>query len=209
MTTHIQTIMRGIILGLSITAPIGPTNIEIIRRGTRYGWRAAVVFCLGVMIALILYLCLVGIGLTFLIQSSIFNIVLSIAGIVVLGFLSYSSIKDFFIGVDIDKGELSPSKQHFLPGIIMTISNPAILVLWTGIMGADLASSDYSAGNGLFLSAGILVGVALFFTAITLLIHFSRKILLKHVFKYISLVAGLILAFFCLRIIWQLILKVI
>jgi threonine/homoserine/homoserine lactone efflux protein len=182
MMTHMQTILRGIILGLSITAPIGPTNIEIIRRGTRYGWRAAVVFCLGVMIALILYLCLVGIGLTYLIQSPIFNVVLSIAGMIVLGFLSYASIKDFFTGVDFDKNEPSPRKQHFLPGIIMTISNPAVLVLWTGIMGADLASSDNSARNALCLSVGILVGVALFFTALTLLIHFSRKILLKHIF---------------------------
>jgi len=40
-----NTIIRGIILGLSITAPVGPTNIEVIRRGMRDGWKSAVTFC--------------------------------------------------------------------------------------------------------------------------------------------------------------------
>jgi arginine exporter protein ArgO len=56
-------IIRGIILGLSITAPIGSTNVEV------------------------------------------------------------------------------DSNVHFVPGIVLTISNPVILLLWTGIMGADLAAS--------------------------------------------------------------------
>jgi hypothetical protein len=31
-------IAQAVVLGLSITAPVGPTNIEVLRRGTREGW---------------------------------------------------------------------------------------------------------------------------------------------------------------------------
>ena len=69
-----STLLRGIILGLSITAPVGPTNIEVIRRGVRDGWRSAAAFCSGVMVALVIYLVLVVFGLSALAESEIFNI---------------------------------------------------------------------------------------------------------------------------------------
>ena len=53
-------VLNGILLGLSITAPIGPTNIEVIRRGLKEGWKSAFIFCIGVMVALIIYLIFVA-----------------------------------------------------------------------------------------------------------------------------------------------------
>lgn len=175
-------VVRGIILGLSITAPIGPTNIEIIRRGLREGWKSAFVFCLGVMLALILYLLLVVFGLSFLVDSAILNTLLTAFGVAVLVYLAYSSIKDFFTNRAIDVSGETGSSRNFVPGIVLTISNPAVLLLWTGIMGADLAASRSSFGEGLLLSLGILIGVLIFFTFLTLLIHYGRRFLRRRYF---------------------------
>ena len=193
------TILRGIILGLSITAPIGPTNIEIIRRGAWEGWRSARAFCLGVIVALVVYLLLVVLGLSFLTESELFNTLLTIMGVIVLAYLSYNSLKDFFSGKEIEFAEKKSGKGHFLPGIGLTISNPAILLLWTGIMGADLAASGASLGQGLMLSIGILIGVVIFFTILIFLIHHGRKFLRQRYIKYVSLVAGIVLMVFCVR----------
>lgn len=194
-----NTILRGILLGLSITAPVGPTNIEVIRRGTREGWRSARAFCLGVMVALVIYLLLVAFGLSFLTESELFNTLLTILGVIVLAYLSYNSLRDFFSDSEIELGAEESGKEHFLPGIVLTISNPAILLLWTGIMGTDLAASGSSLGQGLMLSLGILIGVAVFFTLLILLIHYGRKFLQHQYIKYVSLLAGIVLMVFCLR----------
>jgi threonine/homoserine/homoserine lactone efflux protein len=194
-----STILRGILLGLSITAPIGPTNIELIRRGTRDGLGASIAFWLGVMVALLIYLLLVVMGLSFLTESSTFNTLLTSFGIIVLAYLSYTSMKDFFTGKEINTESQTGSNKHFLPGIILTISNPAVLLLWTGIMGADLAASRASLDEGLLLCLGIMIGVALLFTALTILIHFSRKFLQHRYLKYVSLAAGIVLLFFCVK----------
>ena len=199
-----STIIRGIILGLSITAPIGPTNIEIIRRGMKQGWRSAAVFCLGVIVALIFYLVLVTFGLSFLTESVVFNTLMTSLGILVLAYLSYNSIRDFFVGTKIDLDEQASANKHFIPGIVLTISNPAILLLWTGIMGADLAASRASVAEGFLLSFGILIGVAVFFTVLTLLLHYGRKFLRQRYCKYVSLVAGVVLLFFCVRFAYDL-----
>jgi threonine/homoserine/homoserine lactone efflux protein len=194
-----NTILRGVILGLSITAPIGPTNIELIRRGTREGPRATMAFWLGVMVALVLYLLLVVLGLSFLTESRVFNTVLTFFGIIVLAYLSYNSIRDFFVDKEIDTEEQAGGNKHFVPGIVLTMSNPAVLLLWTGIMGADLAASRASVGQGLLLSLGIMIGVAVFFVVLTILIHYGRRFLRRRYVKYVSLVAGIVLLFFCVK----------
>jgi threonine/homoserine/homoserine lactone efflux protein len=196
-------ILRGIVLGLSITAPIGPTNVEVIRRGVKEGWRSAFVFCLGVMVALVLYLLLVVFGLSFLTESTVFNTLLTAFGVVVLAYLSYNSFRDF-TSEEIDVSGEVDSNVHFVPGIALTISNPAILLLWTGIMGADLAASRSSLGEGLSLSLGILIGVFLFFVCLTALIHYGRRFLQQRYFRYVSLVAGIVLLYFCARFAYSL-----
>jgi threonine/homoserine/homoserine lactone efflux protein len=199
-----NTIIRGIVLGLSITAPVGPTNVEVIRRGAREGWKSAATFCLGVIVALVLYLLLVVFGLSFLVESNVFNTLLVLFGVIVLAYLSYNSIKDFFSDKEMDLGEEASSNKHFVPGIVLTISNPAVLLLWTGIMGADLAGSGASLAEGLNLSVGILIGVAIFFTCLTILIHYGRKFLQQRYLKYVSLVAGIVQLFFCIRFAYDL-----
>ena len=194
-----DTILRGILLGLSITAPIGPTNVEIIRRGARGGWKSARAFCLGVIVVLVVYLLLVVLGLSFLTESKVFNMILTVLGVIVLAYLSYNSLRDFFSGKEIELGEDESGNQHFVPGVILTISNPAILLLWTGIMGADLAASGASLGQGLMLSTGILLGVFIFFTLLIFLIHFGRKFLQQRYIRYVSLLAGIVLMGFCVR----------
>jgi threonine/homoserine/homoserine lactone efflux protein len=184
---------------LSITAPIGPTNIELIRRGTNEGPRAAIAFWLGVMVALVLYLLLIVFGLSFLTDSRVFNILLTSFGVIVLAFLSYNSLKDFFLVRKIESDKQSSGNKHFVPGIVLTISNPAVLLLWTGIMGADLAASRASIDQGLLLSLGIMIGVALFFIALTIIIYYGRRLLQQRFLKYVSLLAGIVLLIFCIK----------
>lgn len=196
-------ILRGIILGLSITAPLGPTNVEVIRRGLKEGWKSAFIFCIGVMVALLLYLALVAFGLSFLAKSREFGIILSIFGVAVLCYLAYNAMRDFFNPKKLPLDGKAASRANFVPGIILTISNPAVLLLWTGIIGADL-SSQSSPEQGLLLSFGILVGVLAFFIFLTALIRGGRKFINQKNFRYISLAAGLVLLYFALSFGYQL-----
>jgi len=200
-----STLIRGIILGLSITAPIGPTNIEVIRRGTKDGWQAAIKFCLGALIILVLYLILVTFGFAFLTESAVFNTLLTFIGVLVLAYLSYNSLRDFFTAAEIDLGEPASGNQHFIQGVVLTISNPAILLLWTGIMGADMATGQASVSQGFLLSFGILIGVTLFFSLLIPMVHFGRTFLRQRYLKYVSLIAGIVLLFFCIKFLYDLI----
>jgi threonine/homoserine/homoserine lactone efflux protein len=138
-------------------------------------------------------------GLSYLTESALFNVSLTLAGVMVLAFLAYHSIKDFFSGSELDLSGDVRGKKNFVPGIALTISNPVVLLFWTGIVGADLSAGGASLAEGLVLSLGILSGVSLFFAFLTALIHYGRSFLRQRYFKYVSLVAGLVQLFFCVR----------
>lgn len=196
-----QTLIDGILLGFSIAAPVGPTSIEIVRRGSKYGWKSSLVFFLGALLALITYLIVAVLGVSFLLQPGMSTMLL-FAGTIVLFYLAYDAFMDF-MGKSMLFTADSQNGQNFIPGFVLTISNPAVLAIWTGIMGAELASSG-SIESGTWLSLGILVGVCAFFLSLIALVHKCKDCTNRKNFKYISLIAGLLLLYFALRFLYQL-----
>jgi len=189
-------ILQGFLLGLSISLPVGPTNIEVLRRGLKEGWKSASLFVLGNLVALVFYLLLIIFGLSFLTQSKFFNILISFFGIIVLFYLSYSAIKDFFSKKEFKFDTKVESKKNFLPGVVLTIANPVVLLFWTGILSSSFNNKQQSLFDGLLLSLGIILGDIIFFIFYIFLIHKGRKFLNKNTFRYFSLIAGLILIYF-------------
>jgi threonine/homoserine/homoserine lactone efflux protein len=201
-----QSFAEGVILGLSVAAPVGPTNIELIRRGLKGGFSSCIFFSIGVDIALVVYLVAVFAGLTFLTQVKALNFLLSVFGVVVLLFLGYSGIKDFS---NRDALDLTPGAEdrHLLSGVMLTISNPAVLLFWSGIIGANVATRDLSGEGRLLISAGILLGVSAWLFFLSLLVHGGRRFITPRIFGYVSAIAGVILIGFGLTFGYRLVLQ--
>lgn len=187
-----QSLLEGVILGLSVAAPIGPNNIEMIRRGLKAGFWPCILFAIGVDIALVAYLVAIFAGLSFLTEIEAVNILLSVFGIIVLIFLGYSGIKDFVNrdSLDLEAGE---GDRHLVSGVLLTISNPAVLLFWSGIIGANIAMRDFGFESSVLISTGILLGVSVWLVFLSTLIRGGRRFITPRVFGYISAIAGLIL----------------
>ncbi len=186
-------ILEGIVLGLSVAAPIGPTNIEMIRRGLKGGFWCCVLFAAGVELALVAYLAAIFGGLSFLTEVELFNVILSAFGILVLFYMGYVNIKDAFEQHNLNIDAREQDDRHFISGILLTITNPAVLLFWSGIIGANVAARDFSLQNSLMISGGILIGVTIWFLALSALLHGGRRYITPRVFGYISAIAGLVL----------------
>ena len=120
-------------------------------------------------------------------------------------YLAAGGLGDFFRKKELDiSGDTENSRKHLLPGIVLTISNPAVLLLWTGIMGANIAATEGAVHESVFLIGGILIGVTVFFISLNVLIHFGRRLINGRNFKYISLGASLILFYFVFKFGYQL-----
>jgi L-lysine exporter family protein LysE/ArgO len=200
-------ILEGIVLGLSVAAPIGPTNIEMIRRGLKGGFWSCVLFAAGVEVALVAYLVAIFGGLSFLTEVELFNIILSAFGILVLFYMGYVNIKDAFERHSLNTDTKGQDDKHFVSGILLTITNPAVLLFWSGIIGANVAARDFSLHNTLMISGGILIGVTIWFLALSALLHGGRRYITPRVFGYISAIAGLVLIGFGLSFGYRIVLR--
>jgi len=155
---------------LTLAAPIGPVNVEIIKRGLNAGFRQAFLTGTGAMCADATYLTLIFFGLTAFLKNAFIAGFLGITGSFILIYLGAMSIREYF------KKESAPAvgvrrvfKYSFVAGYALAISSPMTIVWWTGVFGALMASqgpvkTSFSAFFVLpvdftgLLSVGILAG---------------------------------------------------
>lgn len=150
--------LRGLIIGLSIAAPVGPIGVLCIRRSLAEGARAGFVSGLGAATADAVYGCVAGFGLT------------SVSGLLVRWqswlalwgglFLCYLGVRSFLARPQ----PAAPGAGGLLAGyastVALTLSNPATILSFAAVFaGFGLgAYSDYRSASILVL--GVFAGSA-------------------------------------------------
>ncbi len=197
-------LLRNILLGISLAAPIGPSGLAVIQTGLRYGFLRAFITGLGVTMADTTYLLLVYFGLSRLIDILLVKVLIWLLGAVVLIYLGVQSIRGAFRSVDLDKAVLPPARNPLLAGYLVNISNPIAIVWWLGVFGSLLGVSteDTTRLSALLGSSSILVGILIWHTSVSLLTHWGKRILNDRLVSIISSLAGLALVVFGLRFAW-------
>lgn len=193
------TLLQNILLGLTLAAPIGPVNVEIIKRGLNAGFRQAFLTGTGAMCADATYLTLIFFGLTAFLKNTSIAGFLGITGSFILIYLGAMSIREYF------KKESAPAvgvrrvfKYSFVAGYALAISSPMTIVWWTGVFGALMASQGPVKTNfSAFLSClSILLGCFLWVFSLAVALHWGKKIINEQITRLISMIAGLFLVGF-------------
>lgn len=163
ITNVFNTLIQGFLFGIALNAPMGLTNIEVIRRGIREGWKASTLFVLGNMTVFAIYTVLIMLGFSFLSSSKLFNLLLLFFGVLVLFYLAYDAFSDFIKGKDFDLAPNKIEKNNYTSGILLSFGNPALFIILMGLLGADLSANQISIGRGFLLSLGMFLGFIIFF----------------------------------------------
>jgi len=193
------TLVQNILLGLTLAAPIGPVNLEIIKRGLNSGFQQAFLTGAGAMCADTTYLILIFFGLTSFLNFAFMKIFLGIAGSIILIYLGMMSAKEFF-----RKADATENKPHrlfktsFVTGYVLAISSPMTIVWWTGVFGALLAAQTHTQTtiSAFFSCLSILLGCFLWVFSLAAALHWGKKIINEKITRFISFFAGLFLILF-------------
>lgn len=162
---NIDLLWRGIILGLSIAAPVGPIGILCIRRTLTGGWATGFLSGLGAATADGIYGCIAAFGLTVvstLLLEQVFWIRL-LGGL----FLCYLGITTFLTQPAPPDAVAVPSGPISLLGsyastVLLTLTSPATILAFIAIFaGLGLVETDGSYGAAGLLVAGVFIGSAL------------------------------------------------
>ena len=197
-------LLRNILLGISLAAPIGPSGLAVIQNGLRHGFIRAFITGLGVTLADLTYLLLVFFGLSGLIGIPLVKVLIWSLGALVLIYLGLQSLREAFRTVDLDKAVLPAAKNPLLAGYLVNISNPIAIVWWLGVFGSLLGTASGETGrlSALLGSSSILLGILMWHTSVSLLTHFGKRLLGGRLVQIVSGVAGLALVGFGMRFAW-------
>lgn len=197
-----------ILLGFSLSVPVGAITVEMIKRGLLNGFLHAWFVGVGGMSADVVLMLLIYFGIANLLTGPVAQITIWLCGFIVLVYLGIGSIREAFRKIELESGkERQPDSlsKAYLSGFAIALSNPLNIIFWISIYGSVLASTLQTASGGkvLFYSSAIFIGIAIWDLVIAGSVHFGRGFAGERFMKWFSVVAGLALIGFGVSFGWQ------
>ncbi len=187
-------LVEGMFVGVALAAPIGPINVEIVRRGLRGGFLHGWLVGFGAVSADTIYCVLVVSGIAPLADSALLRIPLYLAGAVVLAILGLAGLRAALAGKDVDSAE-PEAKQSYVAGFLMAALNPLGIVYWLSIGAALVASAVAREGRGgaPILVGGVFFGILCWVTVLAGMAQAGRRFVSEPVLRWFGAVGSLML----------------
>ncbi|KXZ20075.1 amino acid transporter [Bacillus nakamurai] len=195
-----------IVLGLSLSAPVGPVNAAQIDKGIKNGFWHAWVFGLGAMLADALYMILIYFGLSHFLTAPLVKTFLWLFGFFVLTYTGIETLKNIREAMNVRSGRGKPAfYKTFGSGFFISLSNPLSILFWLGIYGSILAKTaeSFNANQLLIYSSGILLGILIWDFCMAIAASTFRSLLHEKALRGLTVAAGLSLIAFGLYFGWQ------
>ncbi len=197
MTEAVLLFAKGLLLGLSIAAPVGPIGLLCIRRSLEAGFWPGVAGGLGTAVADAVYAAIAAFGLTavssLLLQG---QEVLSIVGGAALIWLGWIAMT----GKPPEKAADAPISRSlwttFASTFFLTMANPATILTFAAIFaGLGLAAVDTADGAAV-LVVGVFLGSMLWWATLSGAVTLLRQRISDTVILWINRASGVALAGF-------------
>lgn len=191
--------LRGLIIGFSIAAPVGPIGVLCIRRTLAEGRAFGFVSGLGAATADAVYGAIAGFGLTFLSGFLVREQGwLRLAGGM---FLVYLGVRTFVArgGTSVGRGTSvappAPLWAVYLTTFALTLTNPMTILSFAAIFaGLGVAARDYASAG--ILVAGVFAGSALWWLILSSAAGAFRDRLRLENLRWVNRGAGVVIAAF-------------
>jgi putative LysE/RhtB family amino acid efflux pump len=184
----------GFGLGFLVAVQLGPMSLFLIRSTLRYGLGTGLAIGAGIALTDALYATLGVAGAAPLVSFGPLRLILGIVGgavLVVLGVRTLASAFRVRTGGEAEI-EVSSRRRAFLTALAATASNPLTIVSWAAVFaGATAAAAADTAGGAALLVAGVALGSASWFVALSIGVASVRRALGQRAMRIADGVAGI------------------
>ncbi len=188
---------RGLIIGFSIAAPVGPIGVLCIRRTLAEGRASGLASGLGAATADALYGSIAGFGLAFISNFLVSQHVWFrlIGG----GFLCYLGIKTFIAK---PAAQAASAKGRGLAGayastFFLTVTNPMTILFFGAIFaGLGVGSIGGNYGSAGLLVAGVFTGSALWWLTLSTVVGLLRRRVSLQGLQWVNRISGMVITGF-------------
>ena len=194
--------ISSFILAIAFCAPPGVITAETVRRGTTRGFTPALFVQFGSLVGDTTWAIIALTGLAFLVQNNLANIMLSLAGILLMLKLSWDAIQDARHGMGLEMSLTESSRGDFANGAFLSLGNPMNIVFWTGLgttVFASISGKPQPLDFAIFF-AGFLGGAILWCFVMAGLVAWGRRFVTPLFFRWVNFACGIALGYFALQL---------
>jgi threonine/homoserine/homoserine lactone efflux protein len=197
-------LLKGLAIGFSLAAPVGPIGILCIRRTLAHGSKRGIIIGLSAASADMVYGIVAAFGVTlisdFISQQQHWIRLVSSIFLFILGYHTFFS----YPTTDTITSGKNGHARTFVSTFLLTLTNPmtlfAFAIVFAGI-GLDKNLGHH--GYAIFFVIGIFLGSLSWFSLLTSLVHFFREIITTDGLVIINKVAGSLLTLFGAIAFWS------
>ncbi len=190
-------LFKGLILGFSIAAPVGPIGVLCIRRTLAEGRLSGFFSGLGAATADAFYGSLAAFGLTlvtdFLVgQQSWFRL---FGGL----FLCYLGLRTFLSRPATEAASANAGNlfQNYASTLVLTISNPMTILSFVAVFaGLGLASGNNQPSSAASLVLGVFIGSAMWWFFLSAGVGIFRSYFQNNILQWVNRISGFIILAF-------------
>lgn len=189
-----ESLLKGLVLGFSVAAPVGPIGLLCIQRTLMHGRLAGFLSGLGATTADALYGAVAAFGFTlltdFLISQQRW---LQLAGGL---FLCYLGMKTL-LAKPADREATAQGKGlwgMYLSTLFLTVTNPLTILSFAAMFaGLGVAASANSAGSAVQMVAGVFLGSALWWSLLSVGGGFLKKKISPAILRGVNILSGVLI----------------
>ena len=190
-------LLKGLVIGFAIAAPVGPIGVLCIRRTLADGRLSGLVSGLGAATADALYGCVAAFGLTaisgFLISQQTW--LRLIGGL----FLCYLGVRTF-LAAPAEKPARAPGRgllAAYTSTFLLTVANPTTILSFVAIfagLGAGITSRSYA--SAALLVSGVFLGSALWWLLLSGCVSLFRSRFHSRGLRWVNRISGAVISAF-------------
>lgn len=190
---QIELLLKGMIVGFGVAAPVGPMGLLCIQRGLNYGFRAGLMTGIGAAAADATYAGLAGWGLASL--SSLIMHRHSWLEIITGLFFMFMGLRTFSAPLRQNQTDSNDTKSWslFISSYFLTLSNPLTFLAFAAIFaGLGLSTASHKI-DALILMNGVALGAACWWLLLSSLVNFFHSRLSYRHIRIINDITGCII----------------
>ncbi|WP_281885741.1 LysE family transporter [Paenibacillus sp. YYML68] len=179
-------------LGISLSAPIGPINAAQLDKGLKNGFWHAWIVGFGALLADVLYMLCVYFGVVHFLETPFMQTFLWLFGCFVLLYIGLESVLKAGDAASYQARGDETLTRSLLSGFLMALTNPLNILFWLGIYGSVLAktASTFGMKELILYSLGIIAGILLWDIIMASIASTFRKVLTPRMLRFISIASG-------------------
>ena len=191
-------IIKGIVVGIAVSAPLGPLGILTVQRTINKGFFSGFVSGIGAAFADIIYAAIAGFGISIIANFLEANqIIIRVVGGVLIAAVG---IKIFYSNpvkqIRKQRAQKTNFISDFISSFLITITNPLTVIVF-GAAFAGLGLEESNTGSAItYTLVGIFSGALLWWVGLTMLVNiFRKKIRLRNLWWINKITGALIVVF--------------